>query len=87
MEFTRINNDTNGNPRKVIHFLDLNTETEKNDSSIPISEKYRLAVKRAHKLGGRKYNAKAYGGGIVFQSYNDADLQKSIEETILADEK
>ena len=70
---TRIKNDVNGNPRYVCHFLNLNTEEElaaSGDAWIGISEKYAMACKRANKIGGKKYNAKAYGGGIVFQSYS-----------------
>jgi len=71
--FTRIKNDTNGNPRYVCHFLNLNTEEELaacGDAWISTSEKYSIACKRANKIGGKKYNCKAYGGGIVFQSYS-----------------
>ena len=64
IEFTRINNDVNGNPRYVCHFLN-------------IADDYNTAVKLANKIGGRKYHNKKYGGGIVFQSYNiDATAQK-----------
>lgn len=73
IEFTRIKNDTNGNPRYVCHFLTLNTQEELDASGeawIGISEKYAIACKRAKAIGGKKYNCKAYGGGIVFQSYN-----------------
>ena len=55
---TRVNNDVNGNPRYVFHFLAL-------------ADRYAEAVTVAGKLvGGRKYHTKSYGGGIVFQSYN-----------------
>lgn len=67
IEFTRINNDANGNPRYVCHFLN-------------ISNDYATAVKLANKIGGRKFHNKQYGGGIVFQSYNNDDLQKRINE-------
>ena len=67
--FTRIKNDVNGNPRYVCHFLTLNTDEELN-SVEGIPNKYEIAVKRANKIGGRKYHTKGYGGGIVFQSYN-----------------
>ena len=71
INFTRIKNDTNGNPRYVCHFLNLNTEEELAASGDAwISDKYSIACKRANKIGGKKYTAKAYGGGIVFQSYN-----------------
>ena len=93
IEFTRINNDVNGNPRYVCHFMNLLNANERGyayegevlDSNKPvlslgISEKYALAVKKANKIVGKKYHFKAYGGGIVFQSYNIADTAKRIEE-------
>ena len=82
--FTRIKGDVNGNPRYVIHFLQLLTEKEKSDDS-NIKERYGIAVKRANKIGGRKYHTKAYGGGIVFQSYNLYETIKHIEELLVAD--
>lgn len=66
-DFTRVNNDTNGNPRYVLHFLAFITTK---DSDYDISGKYELALKRSRKFGGRKFHNKQYGGGIVFQSYN-----------------
>ena len=78
-DFTRIKNDTNGNPRYVCHFLQLNTPA---DSQGDVSGKYDLALKRARPLGGRKFHNKQYGGGIVFQSYNLADLCQEINDTI-----
>lgn len=69
ISFTRIKNDTNGNPRYVCHFLTLNTEEELNAVG-GLNSRYQLACKRANSIGGRKYHTKAYGGGIVFQSYN-----------------
>ena len=69
---TRVNNDVNGNPRYVFHFLAL-------------ADHYAEAVTVAKKLiGGKKFHNKQYGGGIVFQSYNvqnDLDvLNAYIEE-------
>lgn len=78
--FTRINNDVNGNPRYVIHFLDLLTPNEIVLSAI--NDKYILAAKKVKKIGGRKYNTKKYGGGIVFQSYNLPTLAKQCNELI-----
>lgn len=71
IEFTRIKNDANGNPRYIVHFLDLLSDNETS---------YDLAVKRANKIGGRKYNTKSYGGGIVFQSYSLPELERKINE-------
>jgi hypothetical protein len=62
--WTRLNNDVNGNPRYALHFFNLLKDNEKTVSN------YSLAVKRANKIGGKKYHNKQYGGGIVFQSYS-----------------
>jgi hypothetical protein len=55
--FTRVNNDINGNPRYVIHYLQL-------------ADNYDRALYLSRQLGGRKFHNKQYGGGIAFQSYN-----------------
>lgn len=81
INWTRINNDVNGNPRYVCHFLSLNTVDEKENTPNDwnrISNLYAMAVKRAHRIGGKKYNNKKYGGGIVFQSYSLPDTEKHI---------
>lgn len=74
IEFTRINNDVNGNPRHVCHFLAFINEgdTAKADTyGIGfVSKEYEIALLKAKQLGGRKFHNKQYGGGIVFQMYN-----------------
>lgn len=92
IDFTRVNNDVNGNPRYVCHFLELLTREEKgfyNDGTkeyfepkLSLSERYTVAIKRANKIGGRKFHNKQYGGGIVFQSYNIAATEKAIKELL-----
>ena len=80
IQFTRIKNDVNGNPRYVCHFLALMTreELDRNGGDwIPTGDKYKIAVKRANSIGGRKYHTKSYGGGIVFQSYS---LAQEVED-------
>lgn len=52
--YHKIDHDINGNPRRVVHFLDLGVELD-DYGKIPGLEKYR---------------AKWFGGGYVFQSYN-----------------
>jgi len=47
--------------------------------SLPFNKKYEYAVKKANKIGGKKYDNKSYGGGIVFQSYNIEDTWKAIQ--------
>ena len=65
--FTRINNDINGNPRYVVHFLQ-------------IAESYERALFLGRKIGGRKFHNKQYGGGIAFQSYNVEALEQRIKD-------
>lgn len=72
IDFTRVNNDINGNPRYVCHFLNFIKQDEKSD--------YSEALYRAKKIGGRKFHNKQYGGGIVFQSYNIEQTEKNILE-------
>lgn len=67
VEVFRVDNDVNGNPRYVVHFLYL-------------SDSYSDALFKAHKVGGKKYRAKWFGGGIVFSSYNlNEDLKIMME--------
>ena len=65
--FTRINNDVNGNPRFVVHFLQL-------------ADTYERALYLGRKLGGRKFHNKQFGGGIAFQSYNIEQLAERIAQ-------
>ena len=60
IEVFRIKNDSNGNPRYVVHFLDLNIKLVEYDH---INKLYRF----------NKYRAKWFGGGVVFQSHNIQD--------------
>ena len=76
IEFTQVNNDVYGNPRFVTHFFSFLKEEEQTLSN------YNLAVKRANKLGGKKYRGSDFGGGIVFQSYSLDDLRKRISEIL-----
>lgn len=65
IDFKRVKNDGNGNPRYVCHFLNF-------------ADNYARALFLANKIGGRKFHNKQYGGGIVFQSYNVKDLESQI---------
>jgi len=72
--WTRVNNDINGNPRYVVHFLNILNQDEMGPGS------YEAAIKRANKIGGRKFHNKQYGGGLVFQSYNIYETEKYLEK-------
>jgi hypothetical protein len=94
IQFYRIDNDTNGNPRYVCHFYNLITEKDKEEikenfgASLSVNP-FRLteflydeAILKAKKLGGKKYHTKKFGGGIVFQSYNIQETERRILELV-----
>ena len=60
IEYHRINYCVNGNPRYVVNYLD-------------IDKNYDIAMQKARKIGGKKYRAKWYDGGIVISSYSLRD--------------
>lgn len=75
MDFVRLDNDMYGNPRYVVHYLACMPEAySKSNNS------YALTCKLMNKIGGRKYNYKCFGGGIVFTSYNLTVLEQLINE-------
>lgn len=90
--FTRINNDVNGNPRYVCHFLALVNNTDRQKANeleksvkpfkFSTSHLYDIAVKKAKKIRGKKYHNKQYGGGIVFQEYNEHDMVRLIQSVL-----
>lgn len=67
--FTRVNNDVNGNPRYVLHYLHIN-------------ESYEDAIKASKVLGGKRYHTKAFGGGIVFTTYELSELIHQIKDRV-----
>lgn len=79
IDFTRINNDTNGNPRYVCHFLTFTTPLDDSDGIDGITRLYAIALKRSRQFGGHKFHNKQYGGGIVFQSYDIDALGEKIK--------
>jgi hypothetical protein len=83
-DFTRVNNDTNGNPRFVCHFLSITTPEDLREymGLDKITQKYNLALSRAKPLGGRKFHNKQFGGGIVFCTYNLRDICEKINLTL-----
>jgi hypothetical protein len=71
--------NTHGHPRFAVHFLSLLTKAECNsDDSIP--NLYALALSKAKKLGGKKYHNKKFGGGIIFTTFDEHELEKQLKE-------
>jgi len=70
-DFERVPHDVNGNPRFVVHFLQLGLHTY---ASTPQTRKAGLSL----------YRAKWYGGGFVVTSYNLASTCKFINDTLNA---
>ena len=74
---TRVNGDQYDNPRYAVHYLNLLTESERELFRGELSSRdYDLAVRKANKVGGRKFHNRQYGGGIVFYGGKDHVIQK-----------
>ena len=73
-EFYSVNNDSNGHPRYVTHYLAF-----LNDNELGIGD-YDIAKQRAKKLGFKVYRGKDFGGGFVTTSFNlENDIERIIE--------
>lgn len=92
IEFERIDNDVNGNPRYVCSYFNLLSKEQNGyhdgaqyiNGTVNFHDRYRVAIKTANKIGGKKYHNKQYGGGIVFQSYNIEETARRIKELVNA---
>lgn len=90
IELLRVDCDNDGNSRYVVHFLNLITDKDKEEAAIlsktcspfnfPTHYEYEIAVNKARTIGGKRYKAKHYGGGIVFTSNSKQALAESIAE-------
>ncbi len=73
IEFFRVNNGANGNPRYVVHYSHIPINED-----VPVFNQYKEALNKARQIGGRKYTAKWFGGGIVFQAHLLHELAAAI---------
>lgn len=78
ISFTQVNNNADGNPRYVCHYLNLLTDSE----LYTTAGTYEQALKRAKKIGGRKFHNKQYGGGIAFSCRSIATLTDQINNLL-----
>lgn len=79
LTFHRVASDANGNPRYVVDWSNLMTNSEL-ESPRPYDSRdalFEAARKRANSIGGAVYRGRDYRGGFVFQSY-------SVDETASA---
>ena len=84
IELTKVNNSHNGISRVVVHYLNFLTENEMSEHGVKSGEHlFNIALERAKKIGGKKYRAKWYGGGIVFQCQNKRILTERINEIVM----
>lgn len=79
--FTSVNNDSYGNPRHVIHFLNV-LPSNIDDMNFSINGKYLHALYIAKQFGGKKFHNKQYGGGIAFATYNLDGLIEKLNKAI-----
>jgi hypothetical protein len=89
-EITRVDCDNDGNSRYVVHFLNFITKEDKAKAyelsmtcrpfNFQTHYEYEIAVNKARTIGGKRYKAKHYGGGIVFTSNSKQALAESIAE-------
>ena len=62
----RVNNDVNGNPRYVVHYLSIMDDCKTSNLT--------------RKAGITPYRGKWFGGGFVFSSYSlERDLKRIVE--------
>lgn len=66
--------------RVVVHYLNFLTRDEIGNSDV--RDGYGRAVARAKRIGGKRYRAKWYGGGIVFEGCNLKELEQSIKDIV-----
>ena len=69
IRYWRVDNDIYGNPRYIVHYLDISTDADSGNATDYASRQAAQFSAARNRVGGRKYRAKWFGGGIVFQSY------------------
>ena len=61
--------------RPVVHFLQLITQEDEADCTVPYPERvtalYRVAVNKAAPFGGERFHNRGFGGGVIFPSETD----------------
>lgn len=76
------NCDMYGNPRVIVHFFVFLKDSEINNDTLSIEERYAKAKKRANKIGFSKYRGRDFGGGFVSQCWSESALKKEIVDFV-----
>lgn len=81
ISWMKVVSDKFGNPRYVCHYSDLLTlpEYQQAITDGTFDEAYNVALKRARKVGGKRYRSNEIGGGIVFQTYSLKETEKRLK--------
>lgn len=85
ISWTKVNHDINGNPRYVCHFTQIIQDyyyANDKGRELDIDDKYKIALSRAKKFGGRKFHNKQYGGGIIFCTYSLREVENCILDVV-----
>lgn len=80
IDFHRVNSDSYGNPRYVVHYLEFISDKDRELLDRDGTKYYDYALAKAKFIGGGKFHNRQYGGGIVFQSYNNNKLAEHIKK-------
>lgn len=76
--------DVNGNRRHVVHYLPIYNAIKARtglEYDALSDAPYRHAVNAMHRIGGKRYHNRKYGGGIVF-TLDKSELEKAVNESI-----
>ena len=69
IHYWRVDSDIYGNPRYIVHYLSISADSDGGSASNYASRQAAQFSAARDRVGGKKYRAKWFGGGIVFQSY------------------
>lgn len=77
-ELIRVTNSTYGYPRYVVHYVNVLSNSDHIKVEAGLCGSYELALKKAKKIGVRKFHNNQYGGGIIFTTFNAKNLVDQI---------
>ena len=90
IDCTRVNNDSNGNGRFVVHFLSLVTAEDRKEADAyegrgfgeRLTWLYNRALVRAKRRCGRKFHNQQFGGGVIFQAGSEDEVREKVKDCL-----